>query len=709
MPVDMIHNIGLLALLAIGFSLIRFSRFIADNSIQSKILVGILFGSVAAVVMFNPIVVPQGATFDTRGGPAILVGIYGGGLSTLVASVIGAIARYQVGGPSAVGGAASFIFYGLAGLGAHFALRKLNRRPDIPTLILIGIFGTFCVLPAFFIGQTWETGIAILQVAWPILLTGNVAGVFLLGYVLELDERRRQETIEAQNHKKFAEGIFDAQPSHIAVIDPDGNILTVNTEWHVFYQRNGGKPKNWVGENYYSHCLSDQKTYGDKLLSDKIKSVISNESNGFEHLFPCHSPTEKRWFLMMVRSIKWSGKTGAIIMHINVTDRVVAEMRATEEGQRYRSLVEHSLAGIITINDQGIVQNANKAIEEIFGFTPDELIGNNVSKLMPEPQKSEHDGYIETYLKTGKSKVINTGREVWAAHKNGKIFPVHISVSADRSGPTPMFSGVIIDLTKQHEMYEQMEKAKEIAEAANLAKSEFLSSMSHELRTPLNSILGFSQVIASDTDTPLNDTHQKAVNHILNSGHILLGLINQVLDLSKIESGKVILDLEACDLDALIKETLPVVEPLAEKNNIQVFYERSPNLIQVRADSFKLKQVILNLLSNAIKYNEPNGQVTITAKSTGLGFIRTTISDTGLGIPKERQGEVFGAFQRLGAERSAIEGTGVGLTITKHLVELHNGTIGFNSDLGKGSDFWFDIPVSRLSKQHTTHEPKDET
>ncbi|MCW9033216.1 MAG: ATP-binding protein [Alphaproteobacteria bacterium] len=194
--------------MSVLFSFVHFSQFFVDDSLKSKIMIGILFGVASAVVMFNPIIIPQGATFDTRGGPAMLVAIFGGPISTIIASIIGAAARLQVGGGSAIGGAASFLFYGLAGLGAMAGLKRYKRKPDIKFFLITAVFGTICVLPAFFIGQSFELGITILQKAWWMLLGGNIAGVIVLGFmVLNMTERkvieqkleRRSEALNRSN------------------------------------------------------------------------------------------------------------------------------------------------------------------------------------------------------------------------------------------------------------------------------------------------------------------------------------------------------------------------------------------------------------------------------------------------------------------------------------------------------------------------------
>jgi len=239
----------------------------------------------------------------------------------------------------------------------------------------------------------------------------------------------------------------------------------------------------------------------------------------------------------------------------------------------------------------------------------------------------------------------------------------------------------------------ELQEEKINAEKANKAKSEFLSSMSHELRTPLNAILGFSHLLESDPEVPLNEEQQESVDYISSSGKHLLDLINEVLELSAIEAGKVNIHTEKVNLRNIVENCSVLLENLASKKKIQVHLLNDDDIVAM-ADHTKLKQVLLNLMSNAIKYNQDNGLVTISWCLADNGNrVRISIIDTGIGISKEKKSKVFIPFNRLGKENSAIEGTGIGLVVTKNLVGLMDGKIGFESVEGKGSTFWVDIPT----------------
>ena len=232
----------------------------------------------------------------------------------------------------------------------------------------------------------------------------------------------------------------------------------------------------------------------------------------------------------------------------------------------------------------------------------------------------------------------------------------------------------------------------EDAERANQAKSEFLSRMSHELRTPLNAILGFSQLLVMDPNEKLTLNQKNSVDEIQKGGKHLLSLVDEVLDLSKIESGDLDVSIEPLEFFPLIKELMELLKPIAGERDIQLVNEITPEQGVILADRVRLKQVLLNLLSNAVKYNQKGGEVRIFSDMGRGETFRIHVKDTGAGIPEDKQAGLFEPFDRLGAEATEVEGTGVGLTITKSLVEMMGGSISFESKVGEGSCFTVEMP-----------------
>jgi signal transduction histidine kinase len=291
--------------------------------------------------------------------------------------------------------------------------------------------------------------------------------------------------------------------------------------------------------------------------------------------------------------------------------------------------------------------------------------------------------------------------------KDGSIWPVEITTSFSEVHDGCFFA-FIEDITERIEAEEklanyshhletqvkertsELEVARQEAEHANIAKSEFLSSMSHELRTPLNAILGFAQLIEMNTKV---DNTRESSQEIINAGNHLLSLINQVLDLSKIESGNLDLSFKKCFLNEILDDMITLIKPLAEKNSI-IIDNKVNTLSYINVDEIRFKQILLNILSNAIKYNRENGKVIINSSVNDRNIICLSISDTGTGLTDEQLNNIFEPFERLGKENSNIEGTGLGLKISKELIELMGGTITVESTVGKGSIFFIQFPLS---------------
>jgi PAS domain S-box-containing protein len=361
-----------------------------------------------------------------------------------------------------------------------------------------------------------------------------------------------------------------------------------------------------------------------------------------------------------------------------------------------RSLIESNIDALMTTDPRGIISDVNQQMEALTGCSRDELIGAPFKNYFTDPQKAEAG--IRRVLREGKV----TNYELTALARDGKETEVsyNATIFYDRNRVLKGVFAAARDVTdrKQFELALQvnnveLEGAKAAAEKANQAKSEFLSSMSHELRTPLNGVLGFAQLMDSEIPAP-SASQQRSINQILKGGWYLLRLINEILDLAMIESGKVTISLEPMSLAEVLQDCHVLIGPLAQKRGIELIFPAFADPLYILADLTRVKQIAINLLSNAIKYNRVGGTVTVTCEITDLHNLRVGVTDTGEGLSKQQLSQLFQPFNRLGKEDTTEEGTGIGLVVTKQLVELMHGRIGVNSTVGTGTEFWFEFPIS---------------
>ena len=377
-------------------------------------------------------------------------------------------------------------------------------------------------------------------------------------------------------------------------------------------------------------------------------------------------------------------------MQKDITEHSRSQQALQESVAHTQAILDNTVDGMIAINGQGIVESFNRAAERIFGYAQSEVIGQNVKMLMPEPYQAEHDGYLDNYRSSGVPRIIGIGREVRGRRKDGSTFPLDLAVSQVTHEGRPLFIGLTRDITVRKQAEDALVAAKEKAERASQAKSQFLASMSHELRTPMNAVLGFAELM--QLDPTLSVEQKEYIDGIFQGGLHLLELVDKVLHLAKIESGTLKLDTEPVSVAAIVNDCLGLIRPLADARGIKVESADYPNLTVI-ADRLRLKQVLLNLLSNAIKYNRPHGHIRVHAfSSSGGRLARIMVCDTGLGIPLERMNELFEPFSRLGFEGGTIQGTGVGLTISRQLMALMGGSINAESTFGVGSTFWIELP-----------------
>ena len=391
--------------------------------------------------------------------------------------------------------------------------------------------------------------------------------------------------------------------------------------------------------------------------------------------------------------------------HVEAEQRKL-DQRLRDQQFYTRSLIESNIDAIMTTDPSGIVTDVNKEMEALTGCTRDELIGAPFKNYFTDPASAEAG--IKQVLR--ERRVSNY--ELTARARDGKTTVVSFNATTfyDRDRTLQGVFAAARDITERKRLDQVLQEKNVELERANLAKSDFLSSMSHELRSPLNAILGFAQLMQID-GAAITPSQKASIDQILHAGWYLLELINGILDLAQIESGKLTLSLERVSLAEVMVECQAMIEPQRQTRGLSLAFPEFTVPCSVEADRTRLKQVLINLLSNALKYNRPGGSVVVEVDKPTEERVRISIRDTGEGLAPEKLAQLFESFNRLGQEASVEEGTGIGLVVSKRLVELMGGVIGVESVVGVGSVFWIELmaavqPTSNWNCQGSTNRPR---
>ena len=410
-----------------------------------------------------------------------------------------------------------------------------------------------------------------------------------------------------------------------------------------------------------------------------------------------------RWHNLWLKVLKYEQQISDrnIDLEHNILQRT---HELDSERQLLNNILDHAAAIIIILDNKGNILRINPACEKITGFSSAELQNQPIwDWLIPA---EELDAVTQVFNNMAEKGLASQHENHIMKRDGGQVLVAwNNSTISDEDGKIQYVISIGIDITERQADQQALENAKVAAENANIAKSEFLSRMSHELRTPMNAIIGFSQLLDVDNEN-LSQTQKSYITEILQGGNILLALINDVLELSKIEKGSLDIEIKETDAVKIIEETISLLQAQAKHNNITIIdnTDKSAEFI-IKADPFRLKQVCINLLSNAIKYNSENGKVYIEIHTEG-DELRISFRDTGQGIPLDKLDRLFKPFERLDNSYSnTIEGTGIGLALSKRLITLMKGTIGVDSQPSQGSTFYINLPfVKKIPHQPIANE-----
>ena len=477
---------------------------------------------------------------------------------------------------------------------------------------------------------------------------------------------------------EFLRALLDASPVGVFVLDDAGRVRL----WSSGAQRILG----WPEEDVIGNVLPFKPEHAELCLVRSDGASIDVE----------------------MRTVAWQGGILAILTDLSGQRLAQREIRdLTERARaesRFRELLEAAPDAIIEVDHEGRIVLMNRVTEKTFGYTRHELLGQSVDVLLPDQLRGSHAGHRARFEADPVTRPMGMGMVLHGRRKDGSSVPVEISLSPVKSKEGFRATAIIRDVTDRALIEERLgalreEYTRELElrngeiERANRMKSEFMANMSHELRTPLHTVIGFSELLGEQVKGPLNPDQKRFVNHIHKDAQHLLALINEILDLSKVEAGKLLLNREILELGFVIDDALSSFRPQFASKSMEVSVNVT-GLVNVEGDRVRTRQIVVNLLSNALKFTAAGGRVCVDVDAAADGFARVSVSDTGIGIPPAQHEAIFDKFHQIEPAMSGIrEGTGLGLAITKRLVQAQGGRIWLESEPGRGSRFTFTLPL----------------
>jgi PAS domain S-box-containing protein len=476
------------------------------------------------------------------------------------------------------------------------------------------------------------------------------------------------------------EALLEAAPDAMLVLRFDGRLVLVNQQVEKLFGYGRAELIGQPIEMLLPERLREKHVgYRTKYFADPITrpmgvgvDLCGLRKNGTEFpaevsLAPLHSPDG----LFVTAAIR------------DISDRKRAE-------QLFRDLLEAAPDAMIIVDGNGTILLINAQTESAFGYTRAELVGQPIEVLVPQPYRGQHPVHRTRYFEAPRPRGMGRGIDLYGQRKDGSHFPAEISLSPTQTPGAQLIIAAVRDISERKRLEELRRRS---LEDANRLKSEFLANMSHELRTPLNSIIGFAKLMQHGRVGAVSDTQREYLGDILNSSNHLLQLINDILDLSKIEAGRMDFFPEPIDLPQLVGEVRDSIRAVAAAKRIAIEVNIERDCVGLELDPAKLKQVLYNYVSNALKFTEDGGRVTISARLEGSESFRLEVTDSGIGIHADDLGKLFTEFRQLDASAAKRhQGTGLGLALTKRIVEGQSGHVGVESTWGNGSTFFAVLP-----------------
>jgi PAS domain S-box-containing protein len=520
------------------------------------------------------------------------------------------------------------------------------------------------------------------------------------------EPKRPRQNQSSRQRRGLRATLLEASPDALIALDAEGTILYWSAGAEAVYGFAKGEALGVRLQNLVTP--PEFVAEGEQIIRDAIEHGLAVHE-------AVHRKKDGSAIYVDITAKTVRDKTGNIEF-VAVSHKDVTQLKVLNHGKileaRYSGLLESVPDAIVMVNKTGRIVLVTGQAEELFGYSRDELLGKPVEELLPKRYRDGHVGHRTRYFSELKTRSMGAGLELFASRKDGTEIPVEISLSPLRTAEGVFAMTAIRDITDRKKLQEELRKTNEelqqqnqSAQQANRLKSEFLANMSHELRTPLNGIIGFAEIMHDEKVGPISPDHKEYLHDILTSARHLLQLINDVLDLSKVESGKFEFLFEKTDPVILVGEVRDIVRTLAAKKRIKLQTEIHPSLSTIEADARSLKQILYNYVSNALKFTPEEGEVKVSIMPEEGDSFRIEVADTGVGIRSEDLHRLFMEFQQLDTSSSEqYAGTGLGLALTKRIVEAHGGHVGVKSTPGKGSIFYATMPRVQRVEPTIVHE-----